>query len=178
MGSMASSPKVSLLFPLGMAIRHRASSLFSLLVFALPSTSAPFVLHALSLWLRRLRISWYWASSWYSRIVPTWYAVVCRIDVTTATQLFNQRNQFSPPSGHWNPETLEPRVEAPRHWNLGTLEPQVHMEGKGHRPENRQRAPTQGTALSGSGIPPWQSPAVSPLRVSLPSCSWRLRRPG
>ena len=39
--------------------------------------------------------------------------------------------------------TLEPR-------DIGT--PSAHG-GKGHRPENRQRAPTQGTALSGSGIP-------------------------
>ena len=29
--------------------------------------------------------------------------------------------------GHWNPETLEPRVEAPGHWNLGTLEPRVSV---------------------------------------------------
>ena len=29
------------------------------------------------------------------------------------------------PTGHWNPETLEPRVEAPGHWNLGTFEPRV-----------------------------------------------------
>ena len=28
-------------------------------------------------------------------------------------------------TGHWNPETLEPRVEAPGHWYLGTLEPRV-----------------------------------------------------
>ena len=28
-------------------------------------------------------------------------------------------------TGHWHPETLEPRVEAPGHWNLGTLEPRV-----------------------------------------------------
>ena len=52
--------------------------------------------------------------------------------------IFKQHNQVSPPSGHWN---------------LGTLEPRVHRERKGHRPENRHGAPTQGTALSGSGIP-------------------------
>ena len=45
---------------------------------------------------------------------------------------FNQHNLVFPPSGHWN---------------LGTLEPRVHREEKGHRPENRQRAPTQGTAF-------------------------------
>ena len=71
---------------------------------------------------------------------------MCCIYDTTATQLLSNTTRFSPPLGHWNPETLEPRVEAPGHWNLGTLEPQVHMEGKGHRPENRQRAPTRGTA--------------------------------
>ena len=30
-------------------------------------------------------------------------------------------------TGHWNPETLEPRVEAPGHWNLGTLEPRASV---------------------------------------------------
>ena len=66
---------------------------------------------------------------------------------------FNQPNKVSPPLGHWNPETLEPRVEAPGHWNLGTLEPQVHREEKGHRPENRERAPTRGTVFLFSGTP-------------------------
>ena len=28
---------------------------------------------------------------------------------------------------HWNPETVEPRVEAPGHWNLGTLEPRASV---------------------------------------------------
>ena len=50
-------------------------------------------------------------------------------------------------TGHWHPETLEPRVEAPGHWNLGTLEPQVHREEKGHRPYNREWAPTRGTVF-------------------------------
>ena len=39
---------------------------------------------------------------------------------------------------------------------FGTLEPQVknvHREEKGHRPENQERAPTQGTALRLSGTP-------------------------
>ena len=66
---------------------------------------------------------------------------------------FKQHNKVSPPLGHWNPETLEPRVEAPGHWNLGTLEPQVHREEKGHRPENRERAPTRGTVFLFSGTP-------------------------
>ena len=59
---------------------------------------------------------------------------------------FKQHNNVSPPLGYWNP-TLEPRVEAPGHWNLGTLEPQVHREEKGHRPENREWAPTRGTVF-------------------------------
>ena len=32
-------------------------------------------------------------------------------------------------TGHWHPETLEPRVKAPGHWNLGTLEPRVKAPG-------------------------------------------------
>ena len=92
---------------------------------------------------------------------------------------FNQHNKVSPPLGHWNPETLEPQVEAPGHWNLGTLEPQVHREErKGHRPENRQWGTNPRNGLKWFRYPPWQSSAVSPLRVSLPSSSWRLRRPG
>ena len=75
---------------------------------------------------------------------------------------FNQLNKVSPPLGHWNLETLEPRV---------------HREGKGHRPENRERAPTRGTVFFVQ-VSPWQSLAVSPLRVSLPSRSWSLPRPG
>ena len=47
---------------------------------------------------------------------------------------FNQHNRFFP-TGQWNPETLELRVEAPGHWNLRRLEPQVHMGG--------ERAPTR-----------------------------------
>ena len=30
-------------------------------------------------------------------------------------------------TGHWNPETVKPRVEAPGHWNLGTLEPRASV---------------------------------------------------
>ena len=59
----------------------------------------------------------------------------------------NQLNKVSPPLGHWNPETLEPRVDATGHWNLGTSEPQLHREEKGHRPDNREWAPTRGTVF-------------------------------
>ena len=75
---------------------------------------------------------------------------------------FEQHKKVSPPLGHWN---------------LGTMEPQVHREEKGHRPENREWAPTRGTVFFFQ-VTPWQSLAVSPLRASLPSRSWRLRRPG
>ena len=128
MGSMASSPKVSLLFPFGMATRHRASSLFSLLVLRF----------SVSL---RLRISSYWASSWYGRIAPTWYAVVCRIDVTTATQLLINTTSFPlhrdiGTPRHWNPES--------KHRDIGTAgkctgrgEGTDPRTGKGHRPKER-----------------------------------------
>ena len=67
----------------------------------------------------------------------------CSIDAATATQLLINTPGF-PSLG-----TLEARVDAPSgHWN-----PECAGRGKGHRPENRQRAPTQGTALSLSGIP-------------------------
>ena len=113
----------------------------------------------------------------YCRIVATRY---CSIDAMTATQLLTNTTRFSLPRDigtprHWNPESMH--RDAPGHWNLGTLEPRVHREGNGHRPENRQRAPTRGTVFFFQ-VPPWQSLAVSPLRVSLPSRSWRLRRPG
>ena len=48
------------------------------------------------------------------------------------------------------------------------VEPRVHREGNGHRPENRDRAPTRGTVFCVQ-VHPWQSPPVSPLRVSLPT---------
>ena len=119
----------------------------------------------------------YWTHCWYCRIVATRYG---SIDAMTATQLFTNTTWFSLPRDigtprHWNPESMH--REARGHWNLGTLEPRVHREGNGHRPENRQRAPSQGTALTCSGTS-LASPAVSPLRVSLPIRSWRLRRPG
>ena len=36
-------------------------------------------------------------------------------------------HRFFSSQRHWNPETLEQRVEAPGHWNLGTLEPRVSV---------------------------------------------------
>ena len=142
MGSTSSSPTVRLLFPLGMAIRHRASSPL------LPSYSHLFasLLFFSLLSLRLLCFFWYWAISWYGRIVLTWYVLpwrcwtYCHYVVYRGMQyrryagnpIFNQLNKVSPPSGHWNPETLEPRV---------------HREGKGHRPENREKAPTRGTVF-------------------------------
>ena len=77
----------------------------------------------------------------YCRIVAMRY---CSIDAMTATQLLTNTTRFFP-TGHWNPETLEPR-------DIGTPSNKVHREGKRHTPEKRQRAPTQGTALSLSGI--------------------------
>ena len=134
---MASSSKVSLLFPLGMTIRHRASSLFSLLVLRPP----------VSLRSIRLARSLALVASFTYFLVLGFFLVwpYCPYVVYRGMQYrrydgnstFNQHSQVSPPSGHWNPETLEPRVEAPGHWNLGTLEPQVHREEKGHRPEER-----------------------------------------
>ena len=97
-------------------------------------------------WFRRLlHFSRYWAYCryWqYVRIDATRYGSIV---ATTATQLLINRTWVFPPSGHWNPETMH--RDAPGHWNLGALEPRVHRKGKGHRPENRQRASTQGTAF-------------------------------
>ena len=118
----------------------------------------------------------------YSRIDFTWYAVRgMPYRRHEGNPTFNQHNQVSPPSGHWNPETLEPRVDAPRF--TGTLEPRDIGTSSA---QGGKRAPTREPAIGTdprNGLkwfryPPWQSPAVSPLRVSLPSCSWRLRRPG
>ena len=79
------------------------------------------------------------------RIVTLWYAAVCRIDVTTATQLLINTTRFSLPRDIGTPRHW---VETPGHWNLGTLEPQVHREEKGQRPENWEWAPTRGTVFS------------------------------
>ena len=90
---------------------------------------------------------------------------------------FKQHNKVPPPLGHWNPETLEPPSRS-----TGTLEPRdigtASAQG-GERARTREPGmgtdPRNGFLFSGT---PWQSLAVSPLRVSLPSRSWRLRRPG
>ena len=86
---------------------------------------------------------------------------------------FDQPNKVSPPSGHWNPSrstgTLEPLDIGTPGKCTGRGKDTDPRTGKGHRPKER---------FSFFQVPPWQSPAVSPLRVSLPSCSWRLRRPG
>ena len=58
------------------------------------------------------------------------------IDATTATQLFINTTRFS----------------LPRDIGTSDIGTRVHREGKGHRPENPQRAPTQGKALSLSRI--------------------------
>ena len=156
MGSMFSSPTVSLFFPLGMAIRHRASSLL------LPSYShlfaSPFYLVlgciAVAVLGRMLVLS-------YCRC-----AVVRRgfhIDAMTATQLLTNTTRFSLPRGHWNPETLEP-PSAQGGERAPTQEP-----GKGTDPRN--------------GFLLFRYPLGSHRRSDrcafpLPSCSWRLRRPG
>ena len=66
-----------------------------------------------------------------------------------------QHNKVSPPLGHWNPETLEPRVEAPGHCNpkcTGRRKGTDPRTGNGHRPEER---------FSFFRYPPWQSLAVA-----------------
>ena len=153
MGSTSSSATVSLLFPLGMAIRHGASSSL------LPSCSHLFA-SLLFLSLLALYRRFYLVLDvlpWLDALLVLPY---CSIVAVTAT--FNQHNEVFPPSGHWTPRHWNPESmhrDAPGHWNLGTLEQRVHREGNGHRPENRQRAPSQGTALTCSGTP-LASPAV------------------
>ena len=106
--------------------------------------------------------------------------VICCIYDTTATQLLSNTTRF--PHG-----TLERRDIGTPSRSTGTLEPRdigtpskkkCTSWGKGTDPENRQRGTDPRNGLKWFRYPPWQSPAVSPLRVSLPSCSWRLRRPG
>ena len=109
--------------------------------------------------------------------VTMWYAAVCRVDITTATQLLINTTRFPLPRDigtprHWNPELKHRDIGTSGHWNpectgRGTgTDPRT---GNGHRPEER---------FSFVQALPLQSPAVSPLRVSLPSRSRRLRRPG
>ena len=87
------------------------------------------------------------------RIVVTWYAVV------SISTLCRQLNFLSD-------TTMFP--------SLGTLEPRDIGTPSAQRGE---RAPTRATVFFFQ-VHLWQSLAVSPLRVSLPSRSWRLRRPG
>ena len=89
---------------------------------------------------------------------------------------FNQLNKVSPPLG-----TLEPREIGTPSRSTGTLEPRDIGTPSAHGGERAPtREPAKGTDPRNDfplfRYPPWQSPAVSPLRVSLPSCSWRLRR--
>ena len=168
------------LTPLGMAVptgqrarRRRPQSVQSSLHSSCTSSSCS----SLSWFRRLLHFSWYMAFSryWqYGRIVATRYGSV---DATTATQLLINTTWFSFPRDIGTPRHRNPESKHRDIGNLGTLEPRVHREGKGHRPESRERAPTRGTVFFFQ-VPPWRSLAVSPLRVSLPSRSWRLRRPG
>ena len=117
---MVLCPAVSLLFPLGMAIRHRASSPL------LPSYSHLFasLLFFSLLALRLLCFSWYWAISCMA--VLSLSGMYCRgyvvrrgfhIDVMLATQLFSNTTIF-PSFG-----TLEPRDIGTPSQSTGTLEP-------------------------------------------------------
>ena len=107
----------------------------------------------------------YWQ---YGRIVATRYG---SIDATTATQLSINTTWFSLPRDIGTPESKYRDIGTSEHWN-----PECTGRGKGTDSRNRERAPTRGTVFFFQ-VPPWQSLAVSPLRVSLPSRSWRLRRP-
>ena len=76
-----------------------------------------------------------------------WYAAVCRVDITTATQLLINTTRFSLPRDigtprHWNPEL--------KHWDIGTLSAQG-----GERAPTREPgiAPTRGTVFFCSGTP-------------------------
>ena len=129
MGIMALCPTVRLLFPSGMAIRHRASS--PLLPSFLVIRSSP------SLFFLVLGYFLVWPSCPY--VVCIAVAVLAVLSLRGApwfpyrryagNSTFKRRNKVSPPLGHWNPETLEPRVEAPGHWNPETLEPRVEALG-------------------------------------------------
>ena len=70
--------------------------------------------------------------------------------------------------------TLEPRDIGTPSRSTGTLE---HRDIGTPSAQGGERAPTRGTVFFFQ-VPPWQSLAVSPLRVSLPSRSRRLRCPG
>ena len=129
MGSMSSSPTVSLFFPLGMAIRHRASSPL------LPSYSHLFA-SPFSLELGCIAVAVHGHIVGICRIVATRYG---SIDAMTATQLLINTIRFSLPRDIGTPSrctgTLEPR-------DIGTSSAQVG-----------ERAPTRGTVFFCSGTP-------------------------
>ena len=138
-----------------MAIRHRASSPL------LPSYSHLFasLLCFSLLALRLLCFSWYWAISWYDRIVLTLYVLpwlywpCCRyvlrrgfhIDVMPATQLYSNTTRFPLPwdigtPRHWNPESKHRDIGTSGHWNpkcTGRGKGTDPRTGNGHRPEER-----------------------------------------
>ena len=105
--------------------------------------------------LRRiLHSTWYWAFSrfWqYGRIVATRYSSIDgmpwygSIVATTATQLLINTTWFSFPR-----DIGTPRRCTAMHRDIGTLghwNPEGTGREKGHRPENREWAPTRGTAF-------------------------------
>ena len=108
------------------------------------------------------------------RIVVTCYAMVS-ISTLCRQLNFKATQQGFPSIGtprHWNPEWKHRDIGTSGHWNpkcTGRRKGTNPRTGNGHRPEER---------FSFFQVPPWQSLAVSLLRVSLPSRSWRLRRPG
>ena len=53
--------------------------------------------------------------------------VVLKVSAEGLGYFTTSSGYISGPMGHWHPETLEPRVEAPGHRNLGTLEPRVSV---------------------------------------------------
>ena len=86
--------------------------------------------------LRLLCFSWYWAISWYGRIVLSWYVLpwrywpYCRyvvrrgfhIDVMPATQLLRNTTRFPLPwdigtPRHWNPKSKHRDIGTSGHWN-------------------------------------------------------------
>ena len=156
MGSTSLSLTVNLLFPLGMAIRHGASSsllpscslLFASLLFCLDWLSIAVLFGTGCMpWQQ-------WTHCWYCRIVATRY---CSIDTMTATQLLTNTTRFSLPRDigtprHWNPESMH--RDAPGHWeprDIGTPSAQG-----GERAPTREPAkgtdPRNGFLFSGTPL--------------------------
>ena len=127
MGSMALCPTVRLLFPSGMAIRHRASSpllpsfshLFASLLFFLVIGSSP------SLFFQVLGYFLVWP--YCPNVVCIAVAVLAVLSLRgtpwfpyrryAGNSTFKKHNKVSPPLGHWNPETLNPES---KHRDIGT----------------------------------------------------------